>query len=158
MTHAALKLHHLRSSALVQDAAAVEGGGQTAGAGALPAHQGIKAGAVVDTARTGRQVEPDKPRKDARRVFQAHGYTTLGMVAPADGGALPGAMGARRPPLTAEQQRREDLQVDWLISALRRSQETKRGPSYRDQVDERTFSIRHHCPMCGAKLRSGEED
>ncbi len=62
------------------------------------------------------------------------------------------------PILTEDQQRREDLQVDWLISALRRSQERKSGPSYRDEVDERTFSIRHHCPTCGAKLRNGEED
>jgi len=143
---------------LVQDAAAVEGGGKAAGAGALPAHQGVEAGAKVVAARPGRQVEPDKPRKDARRIFQANGYPTLGMVAPADGGALPGSVGARRPPLTAEQQRREDLQVDWLISALRRSQERRSGPSYRDQVDERTFSIRQCCPMCGAKLRNGEED
>ena len=51
----------------------------------------------------------------------------------------------KAPQPTPEQRRRDELQVQWLISALRRLNE----PRPHD-IDENTLAIGRHCPTCGA--------
>lgn len=54
----------------------------------------------------------------------------------------------KTPQMTPEQVRRNQLQIDWLISALRRASE-RRG---NDAIQEPSLSIRRRCPTCGAEL------
>lgn len=55
--------------------------------------------------------------------------------------------------MTPEQQRRHQLQIDWLISALARQAERRLY-----QIDERSLSVGRACPMCGAKWLGGHQE
>ena len=55
--------------------------------------------------------------------------------------------GRRWSSMTPEQQRRQDLQMEWLISALRRAAETR---LYR--IEDDSLGIPTHCHKCGARV------
>ena len=55
------------------------------------------------------------------------------------------------PQMTPEQARRQELQVQWLISALRRMTEP-----HQYLHDERTSAVHDSCPMCGAAFPAGK--
>ena len=54
---------------------------------------------------------------------------------------------AKLPHLTPAQQKREDLQVQWLISALAKLNEARPA-----KLDESTLQ-RRRCPTCGSMLK-----
>lgn len=53
----------------------------------------------------------------------------------------------KSPQMTREQQRRHELQIDWLISALARAAEKRPA-----RIDEASLRIGRRCPTCGAAL------